>query len=1022
MMPDMLQLILFGSPEVRRHDLLVTGFRSSKAQALLYYLAVTGRSHMRPTLAGLFWGDQPETAARTSLSKCLSNLRELVGEAVLVDRQTVAFNHHQPYHLDTEHFLAGIGQPPTPETLHTWQAALALYRGDFLEGFYVREAPDFEQWVLVQRAHYREAVLQGLHTLANWHEQGGDLTAAIAHTRRLLMLEPWREEAHRQLMTRLARSGQRVAALAQFETCRRVLDEELAVEPDAETVALVEVIRAGEFDKVTRWQGDKVNAHQNHPVPLPLPIPPTPLIGRAGELTELGALLNDPSCRLITVTGVGGMGKTRLVLAAAAEQREKFQDGVVFVPLAAVANPAFLAHAILQSLAQPLQGAEMPQRQLLRYLQDKAMLLVLDNYEQLLPDVALLLELLAHTATIKLLVTSRERLALQAEQLFPLTGLAYPIPNLDSEITQFAAIQLFLQRARQIKPGYTLDRETGAAIARICQVSEGLPLAIELAAGALRTQSAAAIALVLNTNQALPTTRLRDLPARHTSMQAVFEHSWQLLTSQEQIALARLSVFRGGFGLGATEKVVEIDSETIFTLVDKSLVRIQGENRFDLHELLRQFAAAKLSECGGEETACQQHLHYFLALSEEAASHLRGADQAKWLDQLAVELGNLRTALTWVLSQESQASGARLGIALWRFWYVRGYYEEGWQWLEKLLNVTDQPALRATLLYAQGMIARRRGDSAAAVDRFTGSLNLHRQLGDQRGIASALRGLGFVYYYLGNYATARYHLEEALSLFRSLDDLEGIAVALDNLANMATSLEEAQRLYAESLTLRRRSGNLQGITMSLTGLAYCAINQTDYVAARGYMREHRQINETLGNQNGIAYGLLVLGQVAFAGDNLSEARQCYDESLQRCEQSNERSLLPFVTLLIGETLFKQGEDYQARCLFEKALVLYQETGAMPDVAKVLGYLARLELRAGEAERAFTLTVAATTLFATLPLYHLTHEQSEFEQVQVAAVQLLGAPAEARARRTGQQITANEAVAYALHRSNTGDGA
>lgn len=199
-MTSLLELTLFGSPVVQDHGQPVTGFRSSKAQALLYYLAVTGRPHTRPTLAGLLWGDQPEAAARTSLSKCLSNLRELVGDAVLVERQTVAFNRHQPYHLDTEQFLAGIGQPPTPETIPTWQTALDLYCGDFLEGFYVREAPDFEQWMLVQRAHYREAVVQGLHTLANYFDQQGDLANAITHTRRLLTLEPWREEAHRQLI------------------------------------------------------------------------------------------------------------------------------------------------------------------------------------------------------------------------------------------------------------------------------------------------------------------------------------------------------------------------------------------------------------------------------------------------------------------------------------------------------------------------------------------------------------------------------------------------------------------------------------------------------------------------------------------------------------------------------------------------------------------------------------------------------------------------------------------------------
>ena len=470
-MSNLLQLTLFGSPAVLRHDQSVTSFRSSKAQALLYYLAVTGRPHTRPTLAGLLWGDQPEAAARTSLSKCLSNLRELVGDALLVDRQTVAFNRDYPYQLDTERFMTGMGQPPTPETIHTWQAALALYRGDFLEGFYVRDAPDFEQWVLVQRAYYREAVMQGLHTLAHWHEQQGDLSQSITHTRCLLTLEPWREEAHRQLMTRLAHSGQRAAALAQFETCRQVLAEELAVEPDTETVALVEEIRS---NKVTRRQDDKLLEVSSHPVINNLPIPPTTLIGRERELAELGDLLSNPQCRLITITGPGGMGKTRLALAAATEQSGKFQQGAVFVPLAGVSSAQFLPQAILAALNVPLRGDLSSQQQIQAHLSNQECLLLLDNYEHLLPDVELLLDLLHYAPNIVLLVTSRERLALQAEHLFELTGLNYPQKHatktgtkLALNPTDYAAIQLFLQRVRQTQPRFTPNDEEMRAMIKV---------------------------------------------------------------------------------------------------------------------------------------------------------------------------------------------------------------------------------------------------------------------------------------------------------------------------------------------------------------------------------------------------------------------------------------------------------------------------------------------------------------------------------------------------------------------------
>ena len=256
-------------------------------------------------------------------------------------------------------------------------------------------------------------------------------------------------------------------------------------------------------------------------------------------------------------------------------------------------------------------------------------------------------------------------------------------------------------------------------------------------------------------------------------------------------------------------------------------------------------------------------------------------------------------------------------------------------------------------------------------------------------------------------------------MFRALDDLEGIAVTMDNLAHMASDPEEALRLYQESLSLRRRLGNLYDITMSLAGLAYCAINQADYVTARRYLQEHQQINETLGNHSGIAYCLLVLGQVAFAEGNITEAQQLYQESLRRCEESNERWILPFVVLLIGAVSFKQGDDDQARCHFERSLTLYYEAGALPDVAKVLGYLARLALKQGDAQRSLSLSTAATTLFTALPFYYLSFEQAEFEQAQMVARQSLNAEEGAVAWATGQQMTLAEAVAYALQRSLAG---
>jgi DNA-binding SARP family transcriptional activator len=412
-MPDQSQLTLFGSPEVRRHGQIVTGFRTSKAQALLYYIAVTGRPHTRATLAGLLWGDQPEDAARASLSKCLSNLRDLLGDAVLIERQTVALNHDHPYDLDTERFAAAVSQPPTVATSQALQAALALYRGDLLEGFYVREAPDFEQWLLVQRAHYREMAVNGLQMLAHFYVQQGELPQAIVHTRRLLALEPWREEAHRQLMTLLARSGQRAAALAQFEACRRMMAEELAVEPDAETVDLYNQISMGKFSTPILPGESNTASPTLHPQSVddkhaaghglasqnPLAKRETEVDwgeapdvsqfhGRQSELAQLHKWLVDDRCRVVAVLGIGGVGKTALTTKIATQVESAFACVIWRSLRNAPPVEEFLGQCLQAISHHEIQ--ELPASVdkcitlLMGYLQRRRCLLVLDNFETVL--------------------------------------------------------------------------------------------------------------------------------------------------------------------------------------------------------------------------------------------------------------------------------------------------------------------------------------------------------------------------------------------------------------------------------------------------------------------------------------------------------------------------------------------------------------------------------------------------------------------------------------------------------------
>lgn len=956
-MPNPLQLTLFGSPEVRLHGQPVTGFRTSKAQALLYYLAVTGRPHTRATLAGLLWGDQPEDAARASLSKCLSSLRDLLGDAVLIERQTVALNRSYPYDLDTEHFAA-VGQPLTQETSPTAQATLALYRGDFLEGFYVREAPDFEQWLLLQRVHYREAVINGLHALTGFHEQAGDLPSAITHTRRLLALEPWREEAHRQLMTLLARSGQRAAALAQFETCRRLLAEELAVEPDAETMALVESIRAGDFDQVTRWQGDKVNSKQDylvtwsppHPVMNNLPMPPTPLIGRERELAELEELLSNPQCKLITFTGPGGIGKTRLALAAAAAQSNKFQHGAVFVPLAGVSSAQFLPQAILTALNVPLRGDLSPQQQVRAVLYNQERLLVLDNYEHLLPDIDLLLDMLHYAPQILLLVTSRERLALQAEHLFEMTGLDYPhLPSTQlgtksaSDPTRYAALQLFLQRVRQTQPRFMPNNEEMMAIVRICRISEGMPLALELAAAVVCEQPIVALAAALEEGQARLSARLRDLPERHRTMGAVFDHSWHLLSQEGQQVLAALSVFRGGFEVEAAQKVANATPIILAELIDKSWLRGHPSGRYDVHELVRQYASQQLVESGEFDAVQRRYTAYFFKWSAEAQTGLLSRQPTEWMIRIEQDIDNLRAVLKW-LTLHALEDGLSMTVNLHVLWQSRRYLREGCDWYALMLahDTSVASIVRADAYDGAGLLAIMANQIDQAELFLTQSLALHQQLDPTdpqvgEGLASVLNHLGVVSLYHGDY-------------------------------------QRAVQLCHQGVAIAQQCGSLGRTASAFMFAGEAFYLQGSFGEARRSFEECRRINEVRGGLRPRAYSYVRLGHGVCA----------------------------------------QGDLRQASTLFAQALRLVDECHDLAGTSMALIGLARTAALWGEYERAALLTAAKEEILTINPIMrYWPMERAENERTLAILHAHLDDATFAAAWAEGRAMSVEQAVAYAL---------
>ena len=690
-----LQLAVLGKAEIRKDgQTLSADLISAKGQALLIYLAVTGGAHSRSALAGLLWGEMPEERAKANLRLTLTKLRQFVADHLIITRQDVAFNFDQPYWLDVAEFeaLASTDHSgPEPRKIEQLRAAVARYRGDFLHDFYIADAPTFEEWALVEQERLRQVAFHALSHLAQAARQRGDFKEGIEVTRKLLMLEPWHEEAHQQLMWLLAYSGQRSAALAQYETCRRALAEELAVEPAPATVELYEQIRSSATELANQVNG--AVSHLSPPTTSSLhnlPAHLTTLVGRESELDQIALLLANPDCHLLTLVGPGGIGKTRLALAAAAAQVNAFQNGVWFVSLVGVSPSRSdeAADLLINNIANALDylfSAQRPPRELLlNHLADKEMLLLLDNFEQLQPAAEFLIDLLQHAPGVKLLVTSRVRLGVEAEWLFDVEGLSYPLAPDSNTLAAYPAVRLFVQTAQRIRPDFSFAAEQ-AAVSHICQLVAGFPLALELAANWVRVLTCAEIvtrlehdhSAVFKTGLDMLTTTTSIVAERHQNMRMVLTYSWDLLSEEEQQAFRRLSVFQGGFDLDAAEQVTGASLPLLAALVDKSWLRHDEQGRYRVHELLRQYGAEQLATYANEQATTQQkHSRYYANFLEAWRAPLEEGADTFMLAKLDRDIENVRAAWAWLFTQRDLETIAVYLEGLWLYYEHKGWFQE----------------------------------------------------------------------------------------------------------------------------------------------------------------------------------------------------------------------------------------------------------------------------------------------------------------------------------------------------------
>jgi predicted ATPase/class 3 adenylate cyclase len=724
-----------------------------------------------------------------------------------------------------------------------------------------------------------------------------------------------------------------------------------------------------------------------------IPLQPTPLVGREREVGEIVDRVRREEVRLLTLTGPGGTGKTRLALQAGADLLEGFDDGAFFIALATITDPAQVPSAIAGPLGVK-ESAEQPLLETLKsHLQKKHLLLVIDNFEQVLDGAPIVTELLTTCPKLKVLATSRIPLRLYGEQEYPVPPLVVPDPRALPPLkvlTQYESVRLFVERARAIKPDFAVTNESAPAVAEICARLDGLPLAIELAAARVRVLPPQKMLQRLGDRLKLLRGGARDLPTRQQTLRGTIDWSHELLDEEEKALFARLSVFAGGRTLEAIEEVCDPEGdldalEGVESLVEKSLLRQEEGSggaapRFVMLETVHEYAREKLQESGEAEEVKKHHAEYFLALAEESESGLRGPEAATWLERLEVEHDNLRAALSWALAQEEKEVelGLRLAGALWQFWYLRGYYSEGRRWLESALAKDGRSsAARLKALKAVGWLADDQGDIDRAVAAAEEGLRLSAEAEIQKGAAAPfLRILGSAAYVRGDYERATQLFEESLALSQEVGDEKGVASSLHQLGNVLSDKGDYQRakaIYEEGLVQFRGLGDTAALARYLVSMGAEYLLQGDRERGARLNEEATELYRKLGSKGGLQYALDNLGWAALMCGDYERAKSLHEESLTLCKAQGDK-------LVASESL------------------------------EGLACAAGVE---GEVERAARLFGAGEALRQTVGYQHTSRERALREPYLAVARSRMQEAAWVRAWAEGLAMTFDEAVSYAL---------
>ena len=961
-------------------------FDRLKPLVLLAYLGMEGQQS-RAHLSHLFWPDAQNPLG--ALSVALTRLRQVAPEAVQSDLHSVK----SAVPSDAQAFLEAVEQ-------QAFKKALSLYKGPFLEGVLLPDwTPALEDWVYTTRETLATHARNCLLNLAQHYADEGRLDLSVHHAERAYTLRaapPLEDETLTQLYGLLSEGKSELA----------------------QTV----VAEANELGLTLGAAPAKQQVTTQIPPPSSTLPPKTPLVGRHAELAALADQLGQPACRLLTLTGLGGVGKSSLALELAHTQFEAatFRDGVYFVPLEPLQSPELIPAQIADVLE--LSANAQPSRfDLIKsFLAQKQLLLVLDNFEHLLPGAAGVSELLLSCPELKCVVTSRTRLNLKNEWIFRVGGLTYPERGeepLDTLLT-YDAPELFVRRAQQTLVNLKLSKTDYPDLAKLCELTGGMPLALELSAAWLRTVSLAEVVQELTRGLELLSQSFTDGEARHTSITGVISQSWERLAQKEQTALLNLCVFEGGFNREASSQAADVSISTLRELIDSSMLDQEPGGRYSFHPLIKQFLEGQLQAKGDDDAARTRHARYFLTLAETAEPQLIGKEQGVWLERLNQELDNLRAALEWSIGQKDADTALRLAGALGDFWARRGYAGEGLRWLSRALVLSggQDKSARIKALSVAGGSAESLGDLDAARRYLEKGLELNESLGNKMYEAMLLEDLGIVMTKLADFSAARAYLHRSLEVSVLVEDKNQEARVYRKLGYLEMqqgSSLAARSHFKKSLKISEILEDEYALVVSYMNLAMLECYQGQHSVANPFYRESLVIAERMQNQALVALSLFGLGFTEAGLGNLSASETYYESSFINFEKLGNLPMTSRTLNNLGELAIRRGVYTEAKQRIHKSLKISKELGINEDLIESVETCAWLACETQQLSLAVKLWATAEAARQKIGLPRVEGTRQAYEERVSTTRTALGEEAFTAAWKAGEQLSLEETVAFVL---------